>query len=274
MNTESIERHFGRMGARLEVQKPQPPSGRSGFWWNPPTSYSLDIERDRAGERFVLSVPDAIEREAEFAILQIKPRERHLLLMARRDGSADIDRFLCGHDEREWFVAAVPGAVSTVADAMESLKPREILNAQSRAGLDGKQRNRRKNKAFRRQGEWFFVPDDIDPDANAILRNEPIARSGGKPHMVEMLYRSGGERIYTCEQRPRGLSENAYKRLLKVNGRAKGWNWQVMVRNPSVYAKGAIRHPDHKTIVLHEWHQVLMNTENQSRSMQHVAFID
>jgi hypothetical protein len=31
---------------------------------------------------------------------------RHLLLMAR---SWTKDKFLCGHDERHWFVCAVPG---------------------------------------------------------------------------------------------------------------------------------------------------------------------
>ena len=33
-------------------------------------------------------------------------------------------------------------------------------------------------------------------------------------------------------------------------------------------------HADHKTITLHGWHRVLMNTENQSRAMRNVAFLD
>ena len=52
------------------------------------------------------------------------------------------------------------------------------------------------------------------------------------------------------------------------------WNWRYMVRNPEAYVKGAIRHPDHKTIVLHVWHRVTMNTEGQSEAMQHVVFLD
>ena len=52
------------------------------------------------------------------------------------------------------------------------------------------------------------------------------------------------------------------------------WNWQVMRRNSEVYVKGRIRHPDHQTLVLPDWHRVVMNTENQSRAMQHVAFLD
>jgi len=47
-----------------------------------------------------------------------------------------------------------------------------------------------------------------------------------------------------------------------------------MVRNARVYVKGAIRHPDHATIHLPYWHQVVMNTETQSRAMAEVAFLD
>jgi hypothetical protein len=47
-----------------------------------------------------------------------------------------------------------------------------------------------------------------------------------------------------------------------------------LVRDPEVYAKGAVRHPDHATIRLVGWHRVLMNTEQGARAMRHVAFID
>lgn len=45
-------------------------------------------------------------------------------------------------------------------------------------------------------------------------------------------------------------------------------------RNPSVFVRGKIRHADHKTITLDDWHRVLMNTETESVAMRHVAFID
>ncbi len=56
--------------------------------------------------------------------------------------------------------------------------------------------------------------------------------------------------------------------------KAKGWRWRTMRRNPGVYVRGRIRHPDHATVTLHGWHRVVMNTEGQSRAMQHVAFLD
>ena len=46
------------------------------------------------------------------------------------------------------------------------------------------------------------------------------------------------------------------------------------VRDPELFAKGAIRHPDHATVVLNGWHRVVMNTEQGARAMRHVAFLD
>jgi hypothetical protein len=47
-----------------------------------------------------------------------------------------------------------------------------------------------------------------------------------------------------------------------------------MTRDAVVYARGRVRHADHRTITLHGWHRVLMNTEGQSRAMRNVAFLD
>ncbi len=47
-----------------------------------------------------------------------------------------------------------------------------------------------------------------------------------------------------------------------------------MTRDPELYAKGAVRHPDHATITLRDWHRVLVNTERGARAMRHVAFLD
>jgi hypothetical protein len=277
MNTNTIEKHFDQMGVRISIRRPETPKWVNRSPWmtfREPEDYSLDVQRDAKGERFILTVPSKIEEAISVDILQAVPRERHLLLMVRKPGEP-IDRFLCGHDEREWFVAAVPGAVSTVNDAKESLKPARVRSAQASAKLDSKKRNQRKNKAFRRQGEWFFVPAKPPvTDEKFVLRNEPIARSGGKPHMVEMLLRTGGQEVYVCPQHPGPLLAGQYQKLISRNPKAKAWHWRKRQMNARVYAKGSIRHPDHRTIVLHGWHEVLMNTENQSRTMRNVAFLD
>jgi hypothetical protein len=142
-------------------------------------------------------------------VLQTDKRDRHLLLFVRpTDGKAA--RFLCGHDEREWFVAAVPGGASSVVQAKEALKPLPIRARQSQLEVPTRLRNRRKNAAFRRQGEWFFVPASAwrrDPvNEKYVLSNEPLRRGAGKAHIVEQLYRVAGELVYVCPKYPNGVS--------------------------------------------------------------------
>ena len=76
-------------------------------------------------------------------MLDAEPADRHLLLLVRENGAKN--KLLCGHDERHWFVAAVPegAGASTVASAKEALKPREIRSRQR--GLKARERNRRRN---------------------------------------------------------------------------------------------------------------------------------
>ena len=148
--------------------------------------------------------------------------------------------------------------------------------AQGRRGLRAEARNRRKHAAYRRQGEWFFLPvPGFAVDEALVLRNEPLRRGdGGKPHWAESCYRSGGETVHVCSRHPNGVTEPRYQHILASNPKAKGWGWRSMRRNPGVYVRGGVRHADHKTIVLHGWHRVLMNTEGQSRAMRNVAFLD
>ncbi len=266
MDVNSLQRQFARIGARAQV------SYRDVRRMRGPVA--LDIAHDRLGELFDIQVSRDASPHVE--VLQVEAQQRHLLLMTRSE-TDEKHKFLCGHDERHWFVAAVPEklAVSTVRTAMEALKPVEIQRRQDQLRVRPKNRNRRRNEAFIRQGEWFFVPfPDLNVNQHLVLTNEPLRRGGGKPHMVEFLYRSGGETVYVCRQKPNGLTQDGYKKLLSQTPEASHWRWQIFRRNPSVYVKGRVRHADHATIELHGWHQVSMNTETQAAAMQHVAFLD
>ena len=268
MNAILLDNKFARMGARLKVaDRPSRRTRTAG-------AVSLDVQADRAGEFFeIVRRPDA---DAEVVVLDVQPADRHLLLLVRENG--EKHKFLCGHDERHWFVAGIPEAapIGTVRQAKEALKPAEVRAAQARRGLRAEARNRRKNSAYRRQGEWFFLPaPGLAVDEKLVLREEPLRRgNGGKPHWAEFCYRTGGETVYVCSRRPNGVSVAAYQSILAGNPKAKGWGWRTMQRNPGVYVRGRIRHADHATITLHGWHRVLMNTENQSRAMRNVAFLD
>ncbi len=268
MNIQSIERQFSRIGARVKIGSPVSTHRRIA------TDVSIDISSDAGGEFFVLAIkPQLIE---ETQVIDVQPQLRHLLLMSRQfDGKR---KFLCGHDERHWFVAAVPeqASVSTVKTAFDALKPTPVRAIEMRLGVKPRDRNRRRNEAFIRQGEWFFVPARNQHliDDRLVLRNEPISRGGGKPHMCEELVRQGGQLVYVSFQHPQGLTELQHRQLISRKPELRRLHWVAQRRNPSVFVRGRIRHPDHKTVILNGWHQVMMNTENQSLAMRHVAFID
>jgi len=276
MNAKQIESRFSEMGARLKVREIPSRWTMGDRQWLDPLDYAVDIQRDRVGEFFELRVPTHLSDAVEATVLQCEPQQRHLLLLVRKTAEKpQLDRFLCGHDEREWFVAAVPGGASSVRQAMERLQPRLVRQAVARNNVSSRKRFARKNRAFRRQGEWFFVPEpSLVVNEKFVLRNEPLRRGAGKPHLVEQLHRAGGDLVHTCTKHPNGLNSEEYHEVMRVEPMAPYWGWQVMRRNASVYARGTVRHSDHATITLPCWHRVLMNTENRSRTMRHVAFLD
>lgn len=223
----------------------------------------IDVRRDRRGrEVFALARP----RGCAVEVLDLRPEDRHLLLLTRQGG--EKARFLCGHDERHYFVAAVPEAVSTVERAKEALQPPE-----ARAPLPRKERNRRRTSAYARQGEWFFVPDpSFEPLGIPIHRREPIRRGNGSPHVCEELCRTGGETVYRhFVYAPDGLTEPEYRR---VSARTGHRGWTPMRRNATVHVRGTVSHPDHATVRLRGWHRVLPNTESRAPGRRFVAFLD
>jgi hypothetical protein len=268
MDTNLLDIKFSRMGARLKFASRLPGRNRTA------SVISLDVQTDRNGEFFEITRQPGVD--VEIAVLDLQPGDRHLLLLVRE--GKEKSKCLCGHDERHWFVAGIPekAPVGTVRQAKEALKPAEIQTAQASKGLRAKVRNRRKNAAFIRQGEWFFLPAlGFTVDDKLVMKNEPLSRgNGSKPHWAEYCYRTGGETVYVCHRYPNGVTEDQYKAILAGDPNAKKWVWRPMRRNPGVYVKGRIRHADHATITLTGWHQVLMNTESQSKTMRNVAFLD
>ena len=133
MDTNLLDIKFARIGARLKVA--DRPARRS----RTPGVISLDVQADRKGEFFeIVRQPGA---EAEIAVLDVQPADRHLLLLVRE--GKDKSKFLCGHDERHWFVAGIPetAPVGTVRQAKEALKPAEVLTAQAGKRLKAKARS-------------------------------------------------------------------------------------------------------------------------------------
>jgi hypothetical protein len=279
---EHIERKFRQIGARASVRVNSSDT----------VGVRLDVARDRRGEFFVIDLRPGTPLE----VLDVdEPRKQLLLLAKMAEGKA---RFLCGHDERHWFVAALPEdrPAKSVTDAFEALKPDDVRSAERL--LRSREKKQRRNAARLRQGEWFFVPaPEFQPKDSAILYHEPMGRMRngrwlGKPHYAGELVRTGGEQVWIPTpswnqvrnfpggQRAlesaigTGLTDKEHAQFVAEHPDARSWSWTPYRRNPEVYVRGTVRHPDHKTLTLRTWHKVVQNTEPRARAMANVAFID
>jgi len=263
MDRGLLERSFEKIGAAVD------------FAASP--KFSVDVIHAKKTPSFFRLTSNEDE---DLTILDVQPSLRHLLLL-RKDGNEKF-RFLLGHDERDWFVAGVPDnrAVSTVRAAMDALKPPEVLDSIQTKGLKRKHKNKRHNKAFIRQGEWFFIPVNENFKEHEIHRNEPIQRGRSKPHVVSELVRVGGRTVYVHHRYPDGVSVEEYNRIIKQARSESSLRfslrigWSRMTADAIVYGRGTVRHPDHATIKLPGWHRIVTNTEDKASAMEFVAFLD
>lgn len=271
------------MGARINID--ELPVQRFINADNSPT-VRVNVINDKKGQIFDVRTRGKVD----LTVTDLRPDDRHLILLAKIfDGNEHMEpdkvKFLCGHDEREWFSCQLNDqSVTTVDTAKLSLRPKAVRQSHRDHGVKRKDRIKRKNDGSLRQGEWFFVPVDVeDPDMDIILRNEPLmvsnVRGGSKPHIAQFAFRKGGENVYVPqlpfqlamddsidrERLSAGLTEREKKQYIKRNPESKRWTWTHQVRNPELYVKGTIRHPDHATLKLRQWHQVHMNREIRGR---------
>jgi hypothetical protein len=180
MGTEILERRFAAIGARVKV---------AGNGCGTPR---IDVRADRRGEFFEVRFVGR-GHAVDLEVVDIERAEQRLLLMAR-DGE-EKSKYLCGHDERHWFVAAVPESargVTGVHAAKSALQQALVRHTVER--VRPKHSFRRRNAAYVRQGEWFFVPfPGLDPPLTRVLFDEPLSRGRGKAHVMQFAHRRGGE---------------------------------------------------------------------------------
>jgi hypothetical protein len=265
METAVIKK-FEEMGAKVQVNERKNPHPRFG-------DFSINIRNGI----FQLTKTDKVDLQ----VVDIDKEDRHLLLLVRLEdirGRETKQRYLAGHDERDWFTCAIPTVVKTVFEAKEQLKPKELRDLESGGNVKTKNKQKRHRKVkgvgkVHRQGEFMFIPQpDWKPSKGTfILKNEPM-RQNGRPHVAAEVIRFGGRNIYT---RGRTVLEiDQFKELQKKDPKEAS-RYRIEVANPTVYARGTIRHPDHKTLDLGElWHKVLVNTEQEATFIRNVLFID
>lgn len=274
MDIPILRRHFNKIGAHLNVAVlPIFQKGWRGRLIPEQREYDIDTIETGKKRGFLLSVREDLVEELDFYVLDVQPKLQHLLLLNKMNGNKE--RFLCGHDERHWFISEV-GQNTNVIQAMESLKPNSVIQSQFANGVKAKNWHKRHNAGFLRQGEWFFLPRPEFQVANPtfILKNEPLQRNfGSKPHIVSEIFRTGGETVYVSTQSPSGIREGEYLRLIHRKPHLKKLRWRIMRRNPTVYARGKVRHADHATLKLRFWYEVVINQENTVPGHR-VVFLD
>ena len=86
--------------------------------------------------------------------------------------------------------------------------------------------------------------------------------------------RNGGTTVMVWSRYPKGVGAGEYEKLISSNPGARKLDWRSMVRDAEVYARGEIRHPDHKTIHLWCWHRVFMYRERFAKHARAIAFLD
>ena len=97
---EILTRQFERIGALLKLEEPD-----ERLLARDPQYHHVDVRQEKRGETFIISCRPSRFR---LQVLQADAQESHLLLMMQNSKSGEIHKYLCGHDERHWFAAAIP----------------------------------------------------------------------------------------------------------------------------------------------------------------------
>ena len=158
-------------------------------------------------------------------------------------GAAVIEQegkyYLCGLDGGTYFVCQLPRKPRNCDDAYEILKPREVRAAEKQGIV------------VPRQGEWFFVPTDMDDDRLASLLSWTKTKLA-EHSKVEALPHEKDGNLHVC----RHLSLQNGKRIY-----ARG---KVFHRSPFT----GQRTGQHQTVDLgDQWHVAYHNTAVRSWSM-------
>jgi len=139
--------------------------------------------------------------------------------------------FLCGRDESHLFIARLPHSAPTIRAAHDALRPVGVRHAEQVESA----------KSIR-QGEWFFV--ELSPSEARDVESEATRFDAHRLQRVSLA-------IASAASRP-GRAHVADDVLVVFERNSNGRR---------VFARGAVRHPDHKTIELRSWRAVFLNSE-------------
>jgi hypothetical protein len=150
---------------------------------------------------------------------------------ASRETPDTTRHFLVGKDERHLFMAALPGAATSILAAHRVLKSRNLVDHEA------------KGHEHIRQGEWFFV----ELNQAEFWEIENLAKKN--PAVVKAKQSLNG--LFGSRGRAHIVDELVTYKALGSTG-------------TKIYVRGKVKHPDHKTIQLYQWREVIKNTEGSS----------
>jgi hypothetical protein len=222
----------------------------------------MDILKEKNREELRVSVPDGDGTEVQVlgidaliqqAVLLVREperefvervwnRDRNRLEDVVRKTSAEKRRFLVGMDECHLFIAQLTSPATTVRQAHEGLRPRGVPAGRAAKKL-----------GFVRQGEWFFQP----ASSGEVARVEALAKAGGVARNVGI-----GRGREAMRGRPHVVSESVLVLVSKET------------RESIEFVRGRVKHPDHRTIELHGWHKVFLNTEDRVLLSRFSSWVD
>lgn len=183
----------------------------------------------KRARRFGAAWREMIAREARVGVGDIVGNIEQAWL--RRSTEARKRHFLVGRDERQLFMCRLPHACTTVAQAHAELRAPQATDA--------------RGVLLRtiRQGEWFFVPTETE-------EQEMIDREIARGKLWVYRRASIGSFI------PRAGKPHRADELVVVQDKG----------DVRVYARGRVRHVDHKTVRLPFWVRVYRNREVQEQT--------
>lgn len=264
-NLEPLKANLARAGIPARVSHRSFVAGVTG------RIVQMDILKNNRSEELRISVPDG--DEAEVKVLGIDKKLNQAVVMVHEPAKEFVQRiydqkigdyrdivrktpeekrrFLVGMDECHLFIAQLSGGATSVRQAHDQLRPRNVPG--------GKAAKKRKIK---RQGEWFFTPAT---DAEIEQIDDHIRQNG-----VEKNVRIG-PRGRWMRGRPHNVTESVVVNVRRRMDGARDMTFQAV---PVEFVRGRIVHPDHHALHLDGWHKVDMNTENRDGLDRFSNFVD
>jgi len=185
-------------------------------------------------------------KKLQQAILRVEEPDR-VLVTKQHIWDKDVRKYRVENVEQQivggekWFLVGMDEMHLFVAQLD---RPASSVS-EAHGNLRPKTLKNKSHAAFKRQGEWFFTP----ADRKTLVRLDSLSET-------EIHRNVGLGRAYArLAGRPHIVDESA-------------------ILDGIEYARGSVKHPDHKTKTLSNWHRVTKNTEQAAPEIKGLKWID